>query len=640
MVPPAIVVLYFLKLRRQPVEVPSTFLWRRSVEDLHVNSIWQRLRQNLLLLLQLLVVLLAILALLRPGWRGTELAGNRFVFLIDRSASMSATDQMPNRLEMARQRVLELIDQMESGSQAMVIGFSDTAQVAQQFTDNRRLLRQAVRRLGPTARRTSLLGALELAAGLANPGRIATEAGDEQVADALPATLYVLSDGKFNDVESRDFSLGNLTPVFVPIGRSDTPNVAVTALSNRAQLASDEQRQVFARVRNFGDNEVTVPVELFFNDALVDADELTVPPNGSSRIVFDLVAAESGTLRLTLNHEDALALDNQAFAVIHRPRQKRVLFVSPGNDIVWWALVTERVRRFADVERMEPEELETPNFRQAAASGQFDLVIFDRCRPAEMPEANTLFIGTIPNRNGWEAESVAAPQIIDTDASHPVMHLVHPDEILIGEALALDPPPGSGVLIDSDRGALCAIHPRAAFEDLVLGFDIVRGTDDGQKLNTNWPLGRLSFPTFLLNVLYYLTGSGDSHSTDSVLPGQPVVLESARPTGQLQVVLPDGQREVVLADRHGTFQFHRTEQTGIYDVRESGDTQSRFAVNLFSESESNVAARVDDIQIGYVDVEGQTQWRPARREIWKSLLLVALGVLLFEWYIYYRRISI
>ena len=57
-VPPAIVALYFLKLKRRPLEVPSTYLWRRSIEDLHVNTIWQRLRRNLLLFLQLLLVLL------------------------------------------------------------------------------------------------------------------------------------------------------------------------------------------------------------------------------------------------------------------------------------------------------------------------------------------------------------------------------------------------------------------------------------------------------------------------------------------------------------------------------------------------------------------------------------------------------
>src|SRR5436190_17567175 len=94
-VPAAIVLLYFLKLKRQPLEVPSTYLWTKSIEDLHVNSIWQRLRQSLLLLLQLLLVALAIFAVLRPSWRGTHLSGDRFIFLVDNSASMSASDIKP-----------------------------------------------------------------------------------------------------------------------------------------------------------------------------------------------------------------------------------------------------------------------------------------------------------------------------------------------------------------------------------------------------------------------------------------------------------------------------------------------------------------------------------------------------------------
>src|SRR5437773_10161949 len=54
LVPFAILLLYFLKLKRKPLAVPSTFLWKKSIEDLHVNSLFQWLRENVLLLLQLL----------------------------------------------------------------------------------------------------------------------------------------------------------------------------------------------------------------------------------------------------------------------------------------------------------------------------------------------------------------------------------------------------------------------------------------------------------------------------------------------------------------------------------------------------------------------------------------------------------
>src|SRR5438105_15377462 len=95
-VPVGIIALYFLKVRRRPVEVPSTLLWRRSLEDLHVNSLFQRLRKNLLLFLQLLAVLLAMVALLCPRIKGTAGQGQRYVLVVDESASMAATDVSPS----------------------------------------------------------------------------------------------------------------------------------------------------------------------------------------------------------------------------------------------------------------------------------------------------------------------------------------------------------------------------------------------------------------------------------------------------------------------------------------------------------------------------------------------------------------
>src|SRR5438876_12042890 len=57
-VPAVILLLYFLRLRRKPVPVSSTFLWHKSIEDLHDNRLIQWLRRNVLLLLQLLGVFL------------------------------------------------------------------------------------------------------------------------------------------------------------------------------------------------------------------------------------------------------------------------------------------------------------------------------------------------------------------------------------------------------------------------------------------------------------------------------------------------------------------------------------------------------------------------------------------------------
>src|SRR3954463_15082435 len=86
---PALLVLYFLKLRRREFPVPSTLLWRKAIQDLQVNSPFQKLRKNLLLLLQLLLLLLLTLALSRPVMNYSPGAGKLAVIIIDRSASMS-----------------------------------------------------------------------------------------------------------------------------------------------------------------------------------------------------------------------------------------------------------------------------------------------------------------------------------------------------------------------------------------------------------------------------------------------------------------------------------------------------------------------------------------------------------------------
>jgi hypothetical protein len=301
-----------------------------------------------------------------------------------------------------------------------------------------------------------------------------------------------------------------------------------------------------------------------------------------------------------------------------------------------------------------------------------------------MPRANTVFIGRLPPgprwrggvaANGEAAEDgtdsgeatgetpaeapaealdetadrmVGAPQILDWDRSHPILANVELGDVVIANSLVLQAPIGGTLLIDSTDGPIAAIAPRDAYQDAILGFELLHVEEDGTRsANTNW-WNRLSFPTFWLNTLEYLAGGAEDARSSNVSPGEPVEVRSRGDVDVLTVIDPDKSAFTIRRAGQDVFQFHDTQKIGVYDVRRQDQVMERFAVNLFdrqesdirvrpSQSEEGATIRAAGIRIGHVDVSAVGS-APARKELWKLVLFAALAVLIFEWYIYNRRV--
>ncbi len=360
-VPVGIIALYFLKLRRRPVRVPSTILWRRSLEDLHVNSLFQRLRRNLLLFLQLLAVALAMLALAGPRMKGTGSQGPA-VRALDRQLGEHGRDR--RRAQPAGQgqgrRPRRSSSEMDADDLAMVITFADSAQVVSNYTGDRRTLSQRIDSIEPSQSRTSLREGLQVAAGLANPSK---QIGEGVVASSVVTPkLFIYTDGGFADVEG--FSLGNLEPEVVVIGpppppysppaetaappdakaraRNPSDNVAILALQTRRDEDKPDIYQLFGRVHNYPRRRGR-----HRGPAL--------PPRGrqprrrrarwSTRSRLTLAAAErpvvqvrparhrADALRGAADGQGRLELDNRAYTVVGTTRKAQVLAITDGQPI-------------------------------------------------------------------------------------------------------------------------------------------------------------------------------------------------------------------------------------------------------------------------------------------------------------------
>ena len=97
----AIVALHFVRLRRREVTVPFAALWVGLAGTGSALRRARRLRHWLALALALAIAAGLLIAAVDPRPARVDWLGRSWVVLIDRSASMSATDEPGTRLEAA-----------------------------------------------------------------------------------------------------------------------------------------------------------------------------------------------------------------------------------------------------------------------------------------------------------------------------------------------------------------------------------------------------------------------------------------------------------------------------------------------------------------------------------------------------------
>jgi len=649
-VPPLIFLLYFLKLRRNPVEVPSTWLWAKAIEDMHVNSLWQRLRKNLLMLLQILFALLLLATCLRPGCDGTELVGERYIFLIDNSASMSATDTPSgvSRLKFAKNEIRKTISQMPSDASMMLISFSDQANVVQSYTRNRGEALIRLDGIRQTERSSDLNEALVAAAGLANPGRTSDKESslDVQVADALDAVLMIYSDGGVRKVPR--FAQGQLSPEYHAVGSVDDPpvNVGIVAFSI-SEPAENGSAQVFARLQNSNDQSQSVSVSLFVDDQLQDADaNIEIGAGKTKSISFDLPAVlinvdNPVAVRLKIDQDDIYMLDNEAFSVLNPPGKSNVLIVSRDNPYFKFACSTELILKQAKVDFQDWDFLTEKEYLEKSVLGEYDLAVFEGIVPEVMPRCNTLVLGVLP-KSQWKSIGKNSPTpIFDFDSAHPLLSSVQMGSVTIINSDNLEGPKGSLSLIESSDGPIGVLSPREGYLDFVLGFSIVEINDEGDSvINSDWPK-KLSFPIFMQNVIANLGGASRFTGDQNVKPGDLLKLKRNDGVDRLEIETPDGQKELVEGQKENSFVFSGADRSGIYRVSnaQTNELQRLVPVNLLDAVESNLNVR-ETLDLGYSEYKRISTRVPSRKEWWPWLLGLGLVLLIVEWLIYNRRVLI
>jgi hypothetical protein len=260
------VIIHLLNNRKfQRIRWAAMRFLRASVER---NRRRMRIEDVLLLLVRCVIVMLLALALARPVLRraaGAFLGRSAVtaVIVIDNSASMSATDGVSSRFDLAKRAATQVIDSMPAGSSVAVWLNSDSPHpIIPEPTMELNLARAAVRDATMTDRASDVLPAVQEAAEMLKRRAGATR------------ELYVITDGQllgWKRLEDVRRVLDGARPDFrsriVLVGQKQDSNLSLSGLEQASGLAPVGRPLRFqVSVTNHGAAEARdVRVRLFVN---------------------------------------------------------------------------------------------------------------------------------------------------------------------------------------------------------------------------------------------------------------------------------------------------------------------------------------------------------------------------------------
>lgn len=605
---PLLILLYILKLRRSEVIIPSTMLWMKSLQDLTANAPFQKLRRNLLLLLQIIILLLITFALTRPFIQTSGIEGRTICLLIDHSASMKARDGEDSRLDQAKRRALEVVDSMERGDRAMVLAFAGSAAVMCELTDDRQQVRAAINRIDTVDTRSDVRDAAQILRSIApiNPDVTAVVRNLEVV---------LISDGKItNGVRLAALSV----PIqYIKIGEAGL-NLGIV---NFATRSPDEgaARQCFVQVYNDDAGAISTTLSLYYGEELLGVDEITVGAGDTAESVFELPALEDGMLRAQIDLRDMLEADNRAWLALRQDAYIDVL-VTGAADSVGLSMLR---RVFSLDPRVRLSSATPENY--AGVTDAFDLYLFEGWTPPTLPAGALVFLNAAPALPGLTASGeLERPAIMAVERDHPVMRFTNPSAVNIARAMKVSLPEGARTLVSSEGGPLIADISQVQQPMLLIAFDIG---------DSNWPL-HLSFPLFMQNLLGWVPSVAGA-APPSLETGSPIELLSLPEVQAADVLPPNGMRESVPLDPLRPVYFARTTVAGAYTVTR-GEKVDHYAVNLLSREESALSP-AETLELGGLKIAAAEGPVTFNKELWRWLLLAGLAVLALEWWIYTRR---
>jgi Ca-activated chloride channel family protein len=657
-------------------------LWSPSARDLEVNVPLRMIRPSWLLLLHLLIAAALTIAIGRPAVNLRTAGATRTVIILDRSASMNATDgadaasgdgaDRSTRLDAAKRDARTIVSAASrtSGASIALIALAAEPKLLSGLTTDHALVVRALGAMSPTDQPIEAAGPVHaFEGGPSTPLDAALDLAEAMLAEdsddaTPPARVVIISDGDLPPIRERTIAGASIQFIRVgpdpsleaatagqvgpdPTRSTGHDNVGIVALAARRLEGADARVRLFARVLNASVRERSIIAVALADNVEVARRPMTIPSRRDGALTIDVLRppGEPGPFLLTvrLETEDLLAADNQASVLVPESRTTRILIVTPSGDPERdgdWPL-TDVLRELprVNLRAISDEAWRSMSSLEPGTDLFADLIVLCGVDPAwatlRPPTQPILQIGgprPSPDR------SVPASPIIAWERGHPLMRHVSLDGVVV-EAAPIADPVGTdqSVIAWTDAGAAIIAAERDGVRHIRTTFTVDQ---------TTWPL-TFGWPLFLDNAIAWITRrderdaghvrrTADSVSTPWPLASTSATLLSPEGTALRRGIAPSGgMLRLGPTDRAGVYALVPDDGTAGVGVIGNDAPHALLPFALLDPGESSLVTS-DRISIGATPIQA-TSAAELPREIWHWFVLLAAALLTGEWFLFAAR---
>ncbi|MFT5110460.1 MAG: hypothetical protein ACI9UA_006114, partial [Pseudoalteromonas tetraodonis] len=440
------ILLYFFRRKSKTVEV-STLVFFKTLAREHQESAWLRhIKKLLSLLLTLMVLFAAVFALSKLVFAPKADDIRSVVILLDRSASMSATDaDGRTRLEAAKEEIRARLDALPENVEVSLVAYDSRPEVLQPVSTVRRELLRKLRdvELRPVEDKfDAALAAATMTASLNTPSVI-WHASDRQLA-AVSRPADSEEDEILPASPADDLPAG-VRLAEIDVALPDATNVGITAFEIRKIPLVSNEYEAFIEVAcsSSAPAAVEVTLETFIAGSWADTPRtIDLEPGEKHALVMPIKGAATGQLlelRLTGLGADCFELDNSVVVRLPESRPTVVVYVSKDDESAdpFTILALQALAEEGTLDVYPTTADKVP------PSEGIDVFLFDNYLPENWPTDRPAVVLNPPGAGG-PVRAVALKNGIPheklrvSNPEHPVLFRVSNTRLMLTQTAVLD----------------------------------------------------------------------------------------------------------------------------------------------------------------------------------------------------------